>query len=113
MIKSGLSISGVFDLEPLRHHEIGDALKLDEVAVRRLSPLYLRPATKAPFVLAVGGDEGNEFRRQSQAMADAWSEQGMPIEIMELPGKNHFSALDALTDPAGDLLPKALALMSL
>ena len=113
LIKSGLSISGIFDLEPLRHHEIGVALQLDEAAARRLSPLYLAPAAKAPFVLAVGGEEGNEFNRQSQAMADAWEKQGMPMEMMILPGKNHFSVLNALTDPADVLLPRALALMSL
>ena len=112
LVKSGISISGVFDIEPLLFTDIGDALQLDEDGARRVSPLYLPPATKAPLVLSVGGDEGDEFHRQSQAMADAWVPHGVPIEMMDLPGKNHFSMLNALRDPGGDLLVKALALMS-
>ncbi len=112
LVKSGISISGVFDIEPLLFTDIGDALQLDEDGARRVSPLYLPPATKAPLVLSVGGDEGDEFHRQSQAMADAWVPHGVPIEMMDLPGENHFSMLNALRDPGGDLFRKALSLMS-
>jgi len=112
LVKSGISISGVFDIEPLLFTDIGDALQLDKDGAKRVSPLYLPPATKAPLVLSVGGDEGDEFHRQSQAMADAWSPHGVPIEMMDLPGKNHFSMLNALRDPGGDLFVKAMALIS-
>jgi len=112
LVKSGISISGVFDIERLLFIDIGDALQLDAEGAKRVSPLYLEPATKAPLVLAVGGDEGDEFHRQTQIMADAWMPYGVPIEMMDLPGKNHFSIVNTLADPGGALFLKAMALMS-
>ncbi len=111
LVKSGISISGVFDIEPLLYTDIGDALQLDKDGAKGVSPLYLKPATKAPLVLAVGGDEGDEFHRQSQIMADAWVPYDIPIEMMDLPGKNHFSILNTLADPEGDLFKKAMDLL--
>jgi arylformamidase len=112
LIKSGISISGVFDIEPLLFTDIGDALHLDAEGAKRVSPLYIPPATMAPLVLSVGGDEGDEFHRQCQIMADAWAPHGVPIEVMDLPGRNHFSILNALADPEGDLFRKAMELIS-
>ena len=112
LVNSGISISGVFDIEPLLFTDIGDALRLDQDGAKGVSPLYIPPATQAPLVLSVGGDEGDEFHRQVQVMADAWAPHGVPIEIMDLPGRNHFSMLNALRDPDGDLFVKAMTLMS-
>jgi arylformamidase len=111
LIKSGISISGVFDIEPLLFTDIGDALRLDADGAKKVSPLNIPPVSKAPFVISVGGDEGDEFLRQSQIMADAWAPHHIPIEMMVLPGKNHFSILDTLADPGGDLFKKAMDLL--
>jgi arylformamidase len=56
VVHGGVAISGVFDLEPIRHAPYlnGDLLlTLDRVAA--LSPLYMTPATQAPLITAVGG----------------------------------------------------------
>ncbi|MFA6616711.1 MAG: carboxylesterase family protein, partial [Hydrogenophaga sp.] len=64
-IRNALSISGLFDLEPLRHAPfIRDALRLTPAQVRRASPAYL-PAPVAPtaqgaVACVVGGAESNE-----------------------------------------------------
>src|SRR3546814_10847978 len=39
LVKSGMPISGIFDLEPIRHTPIGDPLGLDSGNVARLSPM--------------------------------------------------------------------------
>jgi arylformamidase len=111
LIKSAIPISGVFDIEPLRHIEIGDPLHLDEASARRLSPLFAEPRSRGPLLLAVGGDESAEFHRQSAALAERWGKAGVPAETLSLPGRNHFTILEELADPAGGLTRRALALL--
>jgi arylformamidase len=53
----------------------------------------------------VGGAESDEFRRQTRDFAVAWS--GTAEEI---PGANHFTVLDPLTDPAHPLTLRAAAM---
>ena len=111
MIKSAIPISGVFEIEPLRHIDIGDPLHLDESSARRLSPLFDEPRAKGPLLLAVGGDESPEFHRQSAALAERWGKKGVAAETLSLPGRNHFTILEELADPAGGLTRRALALL--
>ena len=111
LIKSAIPISGVFEIEPLRHIEIGDPLHLDEAEARRLSPLFQPPRAKGPLLLAVGGDETPEFHRQSAALAERWGKDGVAAETLSLPGRNHFTVLEELADPGGTLTRRALALL--
>ena len=111
LIKSAIPISGVFDIEPLRHIEIGDPLHLDAASARRLSPLFAEPRSRGPLLLAVGGDESVEFHRQSAALAERWGKAGVPAETLSLPGRNHFTVLEELADPAGVLTRRALGLL--
>jgi len=99
LVRSGLSVSGLFDLEPLRHMYVNDALGLDAAEAKRQSPVFLTPKRVPPLVLAVGGLEGGEFHRQSDDLAKAWQGRGSAIEVLDLPGRDHFTALDALIEP--------------
>lgn len=92
MIKSGVLLSGIYDLTPILRTSVQNDVRLTDDAVRRISPLTRKPATKAPMTIAVGGAESDEFRRQSRVLADAWKRLA-PIEHLELPGLNHFSIL--------------------
>lgn len=111
LIKSGLSISGVFDLEPLRSTTIANALNLDDDSSERNSPISLKPITKAPLTLAVGGEESSEFHRQSNEFAQAWQQHGVPIRQLDIPQCNHFTVLEQLVEPNGVLLNAALELI--
>src|SRR5262249_19684601 len=111
LIKSAIPISGVFEIEPLRHTEIGDPLQLDEASARRLSPLFQAPRARGPLLLAVGGEETPEFHRQSAALAERWGKEGIAADTLSLPGRNHFTVLEELADPDGALTRRALALL--
>lgn len=113
LIGSALSVSGLFDLEPLRHTKINAALGLDAAAARRASPLLLAPQSRAPLLAAVGGLESAEYHRQSAALVEAWRPQGLPAELLDCPGLDHFTILDALAAPDGALLAHALRLAGL
>jgi arylformamidase len=95
-IKGACSVSGVYELEPLRQSYHQDVLNLDPVTVRTMSPVRLVPERAAPLILAVGGDETEEFLRQQEELAVAWRARGLSVRIVDLPGRHHFSAIDAL-----------------
>ena len=71
LIKGGCGISGLYDLEPIRLCFLNEDLNLNKKVADRNSPVQLWPAGPAPLVLAVGGEEGPEYLRQSEDLAAA------------------------------------------
>lgn len=110
LVPSGLSISGVFDLEPLVPTSINNALKLDAAEAKRLSPLHWPVPRGRKLEAWVGGAESSEFLRQSRDVADRWARQGAETLYRELPGADHFMVLDPLTDPASEISQHLAAL---
>jgi arylformamidase len=111
VIASGLPISGIYDLEPMRLTPLNDACKLDEAAVAALSPMFMAPKCKAPMAVVVGGAESAEFNRQAADFADAWRRHGTQAEVITVPGMNHFTVLDELARPGSAVHRAALRLM--
>lgn len=111
VIKSGLSISGVFDPEPLIGTSINDKLGLDVAEARGLNAIAMAPHTGAPLIAAVGGLEPGEFHRQSDEIKRVWADFGTPVKRIDLEGCNHMTAVDQFSKPGGTLLAEALALV--
>jgi len=105
LVKGGCAVSGMFDLEPVRRTYLNDALGLDQATARRLSPIRLLDdrADPGPLILAVGDDETEAFRRQLSDFAAAWQARGFRCDVVALPDRNHFSAVDALGEPGHPL----------
>ena len=83
LIKSGIPISGLFDLEPMRHIPLNDDLKLDEKSARLNSPISSDRLTDRPISVVVGAEESDEFRRQSHDFVKEWGGQIGKIEYIE------------------------------
>jgi arylformamidase len=113
LLKGAMSLSGVFDLEPLLLHSINDTLNLDAASARRNSPLHLKPTLGGPFISAVGGDESDEFKRQSRELADAWKDAGAAAEYVEVAGRNHFTIVGDLVQPDYVLLRRIKSMLGL
>ena len=96
LVKGACSISGVYDLEPLRLSYHQAVLKLDPGTARAMSPLHGIPHSAGNLICAVGATETEEFLRQQEEFVAAWRAAGLPARVVDLPGLNHFSALDAL-----------------
>ena len=110
--KGGLAISGVYDLRPLLQVDmLQDDLRLDEASAMRLSPAFMSPATRAPVMTAVGGNESSEFQRQNALIGERW--RAAFAGDIPMPGANHFSVLDGLADPKSPLYAGARRLMKL
>ncbi len=109
LLRGGVAISGLYDMEPIRHTPYlnGDLfLTLDRVAP--LSPLYMTPATRAPLITAVGGDESDEFKRHDREIGIAWAANLR--EDVPLPGANHFTACERFATPGERLFDATVEL---
>src|SRR5258708_25060649 len=110
--KGGLPISGVYDLRPLPQVDFLHVdLRLDYAVALRLSPAFIPPATRAPLMITVGGDESGEFPRQNALLGERW--RSVLAGDIPMPGRNHFSVVDSLTDPTSPLFAGAPRLMKL
>ena len=108
-----LSISGLYDLEPLRHMPSVQAdLRLTPAAVARLSPAFFPRPKGAKLYTVVGLDESDEFLRQNCLIRDVWGPTAVPV-CETLPGTNHFTVLNGLADPQARLHALALRLLGL
>lgn len=113
VVAAGLPVSGVYDIEPLRHTPLNDAVRMDEAEARALSPIFLEPATSAPMAVVAGGDESDEFRRQARDFAAEWGKAGVESEVLIVPGTDHFTVLDTLAEPGHATVAAAKRLLGL
>lgn len=98
------AVSGLYDLEPVRHTFVNDDLRLDEDTARRNSPLHLAPPGGTPIILAVGSEETSEFKRHQEELAAAWR----VARSLEIPDRHHYSVIDAFGNPDHGLFGAAL-----
>lgn len=103
IIKGATAVSGMFDLEPVRLSSVNDWAKMSKEDALRNSPVHHLPSVGCPLILAWGGAETDEFKRQSDLYAMAWRSRGWPVETMELAGKHHFATMPDLLDRDADL----------
>ena len=109
VVRAGVAISGLYDLEPVRHAPYLNAdlqLTLDRVAP--LSPLYMTPATEAPLLAVVGGAESDEFLRHHREIRSAWSR--VVQDDVPLPGDDHFRACERLAEAGHPLFDATVRL---
>lgn len=96
LVRAAVSISGLFDLEPLRHTPfLQEALRLTAEEVRACSPIHHPAPEGRPLWAVVGGRESDEFLRQNQLIQSTWGKSAVP-QAIALDGLNHFSILDSL-----------------
>lgn len=111
LVKNAMSISGLYDLEPIMHTPfLKDSLKLTPAQVSLVSPAWLPRPSQGLLYTLVGGDESDEFLRHNTLMQAAWGKKTVPVSEA-LPGLNHFSVLEALTAPWDRLHQLALTLI--
>ncbi|UCG96711.1 MAG: alpha/beta hydrolase [Burkholderiales bacterium] len=107
LVKGGLAVSGIYDLEPLLHAPFIQAdLKLTARRARALSPLHMPAATDRPLYTSVGALESGEFRRQTALIGKAWR-RNLAREIA-MPGLHHLNVIDELANVASPLFDAAL-----
>ena len=100
-VKGGIGISGIYDLEPIRHSYLNVKLGLDEALSHRNSPMKQAAGPVKPLTLVVGSAELPLLRKQTADFACHRAKHGLPVSYEEIPGADHFSVMDQLASPAG------------
>lgn len=91
VVNGAVPLSGLFDLEPLRVSYLNADLHMDEAETRRNSPIHNLPKWMPPTVVAVGGGETDEFRRQSRIYTDACRTAGFDVSYLEVGNYDHVN----------------------
>jgi arylformamidase len=108
LVKSGLSVSGLFELESvMRSPMLQSDLRLDEAQVLRCSPAWMPTPAQGSFWSVVGALESDEFIRQHVLIQQAWGKACVPV-CVALPGLHHFNVLSALAESGSYLNRLAL-----
>ena len=96
-VQKVLSISGLYDLTPLRKTPfLQDSLRLTDKHARMASPaLWPRPKKGVLYTVA-GADESAEFLRHNRLIHQTWGPKTVPV-CEDLAGLNHFSIVTELT----------------
>src|SRR3984893_7876888 len=113
LVRGGIPISGIFDLEPIALCVLNDKLSLDADEIAALSPLKRLADRAPPLRLWVGAAELPELKRQSEVYARAARARGLPCSLTVLRGHHHFSILDELSDPNGALTRALVELITI
>jgi arylformamidase len=100
-VRAGLGISGIYDLEPIRHSYLNAKLALDEPMSHRNSPLMQADGPMKPLSLVVGGGELMLLRKQTADFAAHRAGHGLPVTYEEIPAANHFTVMNEMMSPQG------------
>ena len=111
LVKAGIPISGVFELEPLVHTSLNEGPQMDIAEARRESPCIIPPLTDAPQLVVVGGAETSEFLRQSDDYVTQYSSPARKMERYDVPDADHFDELERLAEDDSDFFKKSLQLI--
>lgn len=112
LIRGGIPVSGVFELEPLVHTSLNEGPKMDIDEANTESPTFIPPVTNAPQLVVVGGDETSEFLRQSDDYADKFRTSERTMERYDVPEMDHFDELERLAEYDSVFFEKCMNMVS-
>lgn len=112
LVRAALPVSGVFDLRPLVETSMNADLRLDEAEAACVSPLLWQAPEDGILHAAVGDQESHEFLRQSREISSAWGAAGVHTAYVEIPGANHFTAIESFAEPHGSLTERLARLVA-
>jgi arylformamidase len=111
VIKGGVALSGLFDLDVFRYSWLAPKLLLTAETVQRQSPIrHVRPGG-IELVVAVGGRESAEFHRQSRRFVDAWAAADNPASLVDLDGHTHLTSYATYADADSELTLRTVDLI--
>lgn len=90
-IRKAALLSGLYDLGPMKRSYLNMDLHLTDNDVCRMSPMFGTLAERPDILIAAGGNETHEFIAQSKSFSAKLKDDGIPNDLVILPGINHYS----------------------
>ncbi len=107
LVSGAFALSGVYDLTPLVGLEVTEPIQLTaDVAEAASTITWQLPRTDVPMAAAVGLSETPVFIDQTRRMCKDWTGKGLNVELIEVPGANHFTVVEPLSDPDSAMTTK-------
>ena len=103
-VLGGTAISGLFDLEPMRHCYLNEKLGLDEATATRFSPIKLPTLNGKTLDLFVGEAELPAMQAQTIEFAQYRADAKAPGIFENLPALNHYTILNEMASVKGRIL---------
>jgi arylformamidase len=112
LVTKALSISGLYELASVQATPyLTDSLRLTDEVVLRNSPAWMPAPNQGTLYSVAGGIESEEFIRHNFLIQQAWGKDRVPVaETLE--GLQHFSIVEAMTQPGHRLHTLALELLN-
>ncbi len=112
LVTKALSISGLYELQSVQAVPyLKDSLRLTDDVVLRNSPAWMPAPEKGMLYSVAGGIESEEFIRHNLLIQQSWGKGCVPVaETLE--GLQHFSIVEALTQPGHRLNTLAIELLN-
>jgi arylformamidase len=99
ILKGGLLISGMYDLQPVRLSKRSEYVKFTDEVEEKLSSQRHLDRLSAPITVCYGTQETPEFQRQNRDFAAAVKAMGKPVELLVGESLNHFEMQETLGNP--------------
>ena len=109
IVRSGIALSGLYDLEPLLQCSENERLMLDIDEVNIASPMKQNPESLAPLLLGYGVNEPPDMHRQTLQYFDTFKDKSPKMECVAIPDADHFDVVNVLSDENSDLFKRILS----
>jgi arylformamidase len=110
-VVASLAISGVYDLGPLRDTGLNDVLNLTDEEIATLSPVRSPPTSPKPLAIAYGTRELPALVHDSRKLHALRAAAHTPGPLLPIAGADHFTILEQLRRPGGELVRAAQRLI--
>ena len=111
LLKAGLSMSGMYELHPVMLSARSSYVKISPEELAALSAMRHLERITCPVIVAWGGRESPEFKRQSGEFATALAGMDRLRARFELPQANHFQVPEVLNDANSEVSRAFLAMV--
>ncbi|XP_077314782.1 kynurenine formamidase [Lithobates pipiens] len=103
-IRGALLVSGVYDLLPITHTYVNDAIKMSQEVALRNSPVQLTALLKnnaagchCHMVIAVAEHDSPEFHRQSREYFQSVEDSDLAVSYQRVEDTDHFDVIERLS----------------
>ena len=111
LIRAGVPMSGLYELEPLVHTSINQGPQMDIDEAKRESPCNIPPVTDAPQFVVVGGGESSEFFRQADDYVNQYQSEARVMNRLDVLNDDHFDLLETLADESSGFFGEMMSLI--